>query len=282
MSFYKEVRACYSQVHSLAKRSVRNAEKKSEETYPRELKYDMDKTKIEDTIELGTIKIPVSQIIGTAAFDEKDLYSPEFMPVSSANSPFADQWCQLYMDYLTDKGWDSPIRCIEYLGRFYVQDGKKRVSVLKAHGAYTTEAIVTRIVPAASEDEATQRYNEFLKDYKITGLYQTAFTQPGGLAKLQTALGFEENHVWNDQDRFGFLFNLLPVEYALRRAFGGHLNITAADALLVLLEEYSYREIRKMQPWDLTKVFQNAWVKLYKVLDPNFEPSSVGTGKKIA
>lgn len=66
------------------------------------------------------------------------------------------------------------------------------------------------------------------------------------------------------------------MEYALRRAFNGELNITAADALIVLLEEYSYNEVRKMQPWDLTKVLQNSWVKLYKVLDPDFVVAPVG------
>ena len=154
MSFYREVRASYSQANHLAKRSVRRAERESSETCLQQLKYDVDQT---TGVELGIIEIPVSQVVGTAVFDEKDLYAPDFMPIASAGTPFAEQWCQLYMDYLTDKGWVSPIRCIEYLGRFYVQDGKKRVSVLKAHGAYTTEAIVTRIVPAASDDETVQR-----------------------------------------------------------------------------------------------------------------------------
>lgn len=282
MKFYREVRASYSQAHNQAKRSVRRAEKESSETCLQQLKFDMDQTQSNDSVELGIIDIPVSQIVGTAVFDEKDLYAPDFMPIASASSPYAAQWCQLYMDYLTDRGWDSPIRCIEYLGRFYVQDGKKRVSVLKAHGAYTTEAIVTRIVPAASEDEKIQRYHEFLRDYQKTGLYQTAFTNPGGLSKLQTALGYEEDHVWSDQDRFSFLFNLLPVEYALGRAFGGYLNITAADALLVLLEDYSYGDIRRMQPWELTNALQNEWVKLYKIFDPDFDAVSVGAAKKIA
>lgn len=276
MRFEKEVWTKYSQVHGLAKRAVRRAEKEGIEVYPRELKYDLDKGKVANTVELGVISIPVNRIIGTSVFDEKDLYSPDFLPLASESSPFAEEWYQLYMDYLTDKGWDSPIRCFEYLGKFYVQDGKKRVSVLKAHGASTTDAIVTRIMPVKSEEEEVVRYFEFLQDYEKTGLYQVAFTQTGCFAKLQAALGHTEDYVWNDTDRYGFLFNLLPVEYALRRAFNGELNITAADALIVLLEEYSYNEVRKMQPWDLTKVLQNSWVKLYKILDPDFVVAPVG------
>ena len=282
MNFQKDVWAHYSQVHSLAKCAVRTAEKEGIEVYPRELKYDLDRTKVADTVALGTIDIPVNRIVGTAVFDEKDLYSPDFLPIASVNSGFAEEWCQLYMDYLTDKGWGSPIRCFEYLGRFYVQDGKKRVSVLKAHGATTTEAIVTRIVSVQSEDIDVANYYEFLQNYEKTGLYQVAFTQPGGFAKLQAALGHTEDYVWNDTDRFGFLFNLIPVEYAFRNVFHGKLNITEADVLLTLLEDYSYSEIRKMQPWELTKVLQNSRVKLYRVLDPDFVVAPGGAAKKAS
>lgn len=282
MHFQSEVWTRYSQVHSLAKRAVRLAEKEGIEVYPRELKYDLDRTKVADTIEMGVLEIPVNRIIGTAVFDEKDLYSPDYLPLASSNSIFAAEWCQLYMDYLTDKGWDCPIRCIEYLGRFYVQDGKKRVSVLKAHGATTTKAVVTRIMPVKSEEVDVVSYYEFLENYEKTGLYQVAFTQPGGFKKLQAALGHTEDYVWNDSDRFGFLFNLIHVEYAFRNAFYGRLNITEADVLLTLLEDYSYNEIRKMQPWDLTNVLQNSWEKLYRVIDPDFVMTLDGLIKKAS
>ena len=147
MRFEKEVWYRYHQVHGMAQKEARKAEKMGLERCPKELKYQLENKKIANTVELGTVEIPVNQIVGTAVFDEKNLYSPNFLPISSTNSPFAEQWCQLYMDYLSDKGWDAPIRCFEFLGRFYVQDGKKRVSVLKAHGATVTEAIVTRIMP---------------------------------------------------------------------------------------------------------------------------------------
>lgn len=282
MKFEKEVWARYSQVHSLAKKNARKAERNGMERFPKFLKNELNGMNAENTVDLGTIAIPVNRIIGTATFEEGDLYSPDFLPLASMNSPYANDWCQLYMEYLTDKGWDSPIRCIEYLGNFYVLDGKKRVSVLNAHGAYETEAIVTRIMPENTESEDVQSYLEFLKDYEKTGLYQVRFTQPGCFAKLQAALGNDEEYVWNESDRFSFLFTLLPVETALRSAYHGYLNVTAADALLMLLEEYSYLEVRKMQPWDLTKVLANSWVKLYKIMDPDFEVAPVGATRKAS
>lgn len=282
MRFEKEVQVRYSQAHALAKKSVRMAEKSGIEVYPRELKYDMFDTKVDRVEELGTIEIPVDSIIGTAVFNEKGLYSPDFMPIASEDSPFAEQWCQLYMDYLKDYGWYGPIRCIEYLGRFYVQDGKKRVSVLKAHGAYTTQAIVTRLLPVKSEEEAVQRYYSFLENYKKTGLYQAEFTNPDGLAKIQQAFGHGEDDVWNDQDRFSFLFNLLTVEYAMHRAFPGEAMISAVDTLVMLLEEYTYWEIRRMKPAELTGALQKIWMKLQKSQVKEYEDAAVETVKKAS
>lgn len=276
MRFEKEVWYRYHQVHGMAKKEARKAEKMGLERCPKELKHQLENKKIANTVELGTVEIPVNQIVGTAVLDEKNLYSPNFLPISSTNSPYAEQWCQLYMDYLSDEGWDAPIHCFEFLGRFYVQDGKKRVSVLKAHGATVTEAIVTRIMPVMTQEPEIVKYYEFLADYEKTGLYQVAFTQSDSFAKLQAALGHEADYVWNDKDRFSFLFNLPPVAYALNDAFDGKLKITAADAMLALLEEHSFDELRKMQPWDLSNLLQNSWEKLYKILDPDFVAAPVG------
>ena len=50
-----------------------------------------------------------------------------------------------------EEGIHDPIRCYEYLGHFYVQEGNKRVSVLKYFGADSIPATVIRIVPPYSE-----------------------------------------------------------------------------------------------------------------------------------
>lgn len=53
----------------------------------------------------------------------------------------------------------------------------------------------------------------------------------------------------------------------------GSIELTVVEIpvnQITLLEDYSYNEIRKMNHWDLTKVLQNSWVKLYKVLDADF------------
>ena len=46
-----------------------------------------------------------------------------------------------------DEGIRDPIRCFEYMGRFYVQEGNKRVSVLKYFEAGSVTGNVIRMVP---------------------------------------------------------------------------------------------------------------------------------------
>ena len=46
--------------------------------------------------------------------------------------------------------------------------------------------------------------------------------------------------------------------------------------MLALLEDHSFAELRKMQPWDLSKLLQNSWEKLYKILDPDFVAAPAG------
>ena len=91
MRFGKEVWSRYYQAQAQAKKEIRKAEKLGLENCPKELKQELESRKVANTVELGVIEIPVSQIVGTAAVDEKNLYSPDFLPVASADSPYAEQ-----------------------------------------------------------------------------------------------------------------------------------------------------------------------------------------------
>ena len=158
------------------------------------------------------------------------------MPLSKADTEFANTWWYLYQEFLSDDGLRKPIRCYEYLGKFYVQDGAKRVSVLKYHGAATVFSEVIRIMPTCTQERNVQNYYEFLQHFRLTRLYQISFSNPGDFAKLQSALGHEANYRWNDTDRFGFLFHWHTIENAFQKAFEDSLNITVADALVALME----------------------------------------------
>lgn len=269
MRFEREVQEQYLKAFGKGSSGLRKNRKQGGLAQLQVLDAILDQQRVACQIDLGVVEIPVSQIVGVTTADGKELlYSPDFMPLSSPKSPYAKEWRQLYLAYLSGEGPGTPIRCYEYLGRFYVHDGAKRVSVLKSHGAPTISSQVIRIMPKHTAEKNIQCYYEFLHHFHLTGLYQISFTQPEYFAKLQAALGHETNYRWNDTDRFGFLFHWHAIETAFQKAYDGYLNITAADALVILLERYSYSQIIKMPVWVLARVFEAHWKRMHELSFP--------------
>lgn len=271
MRFETEVWDRYFEVQNQAVRTVRkNADKEVDISLP-VLEDVLAQKNVAGEVELGVLDIPVNQIVGTAYDSDRETYVDDFLPIPSARSEYAQKWTQIYLEHLSDAGLAEPIRCYEYLGAFYVIDGKKRVSVLKAHREMTVKAYVTRILPVQSEDPKIQAYYEFMRTFEKTGLYQIAFSQPGMAEDFLRALGYEPDYVWNESDRFGFLFHWYPFARALKLAFDGTLKITTADALMVLLKNHSYAELCKQPSWILAEMMQEVWFEMYNVHNPNYQ-----------
>ena len=76
-------------------------------------------------------------------------------------------------------GIQDPIRCYEYMGRFYVQEGNKRVSILKSYNAPTIPGNVTRVIPEYSSDTEVRIYYEFMHFYQLSQTYQLSFRREG-------------------------------------------------------------------------------------------------------
>ena len=251
--FYAEARALYANVYTQAQKTVESFQKESANPYQMNMENEVDDGAIAQKVDLGVLEIPVRQIVGVASTDPDMEYTFDFKPLARTDSDFAELWCQLYLGYLSDRGLTEPIVCIEYLGRFYVVDGRKRVSVLKAHGEGRVQAHVIRWIPERSNDTQVKQYYEFLNYFPKTGLYQVFLSDAADFQKLQRAMGLAPDQVWTDTDRYHFLFTFLGVERAYLELFGEYASITAADAFVALLEEYDFSQLRAMQTLDLTK-----------------------------
>ena len=273
MPFQFEANLCYGSCQKAAQKQQKKDEKQGEGLNPKELNTIVNEDMVADKVELGVMEIPVDQIVGVADDVDKELYASNFMPLSPAKSAYADQWRQLYLEYRKDKAFESPLLCFEYLGKFYVEDGKKRVSVLKNQKTATVRAYVIRIIPTYSEEKDIKLYYEFLVYFTYTKLYQVRFSKPDCFVELQKALGYEEDHIWNDEERECFLYDYERAEMALQEAFGGWLNITAADALLVLLQQYPLKRLRQMAVAAMADYLQTSWKKLYGLCYPEFDPN---------
>lgn len=210
-------------------------------------------------VNLGLINIPMDKIVGTKTKGRTHAFAANFMPLLSEDSEFCLKWRNLCNAHLSDEGIRDPISCYEFLGRFYVQEGNKRVSVLKYFGAASVPSQVIRILPAESASLEVMAYREFLKNYPLTKLYEVSFTQPGSFPKLQAAMGFDKDHAWTEEEQRRFLSSHCFFAEEFRKLGGDELKITPADAMLEWLQVYPFRKIREMSTQELHRSLEAIW-----------------------
>ena len=97
-------------------------------------------------IPLGLVQIPVDQIAGTKTAGRSNSFSANFMPILQEDTEFAYKWSSL-SDHHIQEGIRDPIKAYEYMNKFYVLEGNKRVSVMKFFGVVSIPGTVTRILP---------------------------------------------------------------------------------------------------------------------------------------
>ena len=97
---------------------------------------------------LGLMEIPVEMIAGTKTLARQNSFAPNFMPLLDINTEFSYKWSNL-VEAQIKEGFNDPIRVYEYLHRFYVLEGNKRVSVSRFLDMPAIMADVTRIIPTA-------------------------------------------------------------------------------------------------------------------------------------
>ena len=192
-------------------------------------------------VELGLLHIPTELIVGTRSAGRTAALAGNFMPLLEPDTEFAAKWIHLCEAHVNE-GIRDPILAYEFLGKFYVQEGNKRVSVLKSYDAPTVAANVIRILPARSEDPEIRLYYEFLQFYSLSGLYGLSFEKPGSFARLQAALGMEEDHVWTEEERRSFRSGFTRFREALSKM--KQQPATPAEALLVWLQVFRFSDIK--------------------------------------
>lgn len=106
--------------------------------------------------------ISLNRIAGTYQTSRANSFAANFMPILPPDTEFATKWINLCNAHL-ESGIRDPIRVYEYLWKYYVAEGNKRVSVLKYFDATSFEAEITRLVPQWDEnDPDIERYYTFI------------------------------------------------------------------------------------------------------------------------
>ena len=267
MRFEKEVRNQYLTYSTLGNRVATKLSLYAKQPVLPELCKLLGSSRMTNTESVGVVEIPVNKIIGIASICGKDSYTADFLPVESHTSRFAETWCSIYLDHLNEKVI-APITCYEYLGQFYVIDGKKRVSVMKCNGTKTITANVVRILPTEADSAESIQYHSFLESYKKTGLYEVCLCSKYTFEDLQKAMGHDHDYKWTKYDRHFMLFTLLSVEYGLLMSKLRKLALNPIDVFMFLVENYSYQEAIKMTSQQMAKCFNAHKEKLLALFAP--------------
>lgn len=230
----------YHNALRLGQKEVKGAAARGEETGLKVLPGDPEElaTRRES---LGVVEVPSELIVGTCNNLRKNSFSPGFYPVLEADSEFAGKWAVLCQAHLNE-GIRDPIKAVEYLNRFYVVEGHKRVSVLKYFGAITIPAVVTRLLPKPSDDPEVTAYYEFLNFYQMTGLNFLVYKRPGEYQELLEAMGLPNREAWSAEEIHNFRsFYYMFRDACLRENPDQHY---VSQAFLVYIKLFGYQASR--------------------------------------
>ena len=134
----------YNVALKLGQKYMKNAILHGEYPYPLVLDEIVQESAVAGYSDLGVINIPTDHIVGTKSAGRINAFAGNFMPLLEPGTEFAAKWISLCEANLSEEGIRDPIQCYEFLGRFYVQEGNKRLSVLKSYLSPRISAHVTR------------------------------------------------------------------------------------------------------------------------------------------
>ena len=227
------------------------------------------------TKDIGVLEIPAERIIGTKSAGRITAFNAEFQPLLEEKSEFGLKWINLCAAHLGETGITEPIVCFEYLGDFYVQEGNKRVSVLRHFGAPRIPSHVTRIIPPLSEDPRIKAYYEFLEFYKVSRLYAIQFRRPGDYAKLLPHLGKKPDELWTEDDRRTFNAYYHYFLDAFTALNTKNVDVLPEEALLFWLDLNPFGELGRMSASELKKSLSALWEDIVTARKP--QPVKVQT-----
>ena len=195
-------------------------------------------------VPLGLVQIPIERIVGTKSNSRSNAFAGNFMPILEKKTEFAQKWMNL-CDYQETTGIQAPIKVYEYMNLFYVEEGNKRVSVMKYFDAVSIPGYVTRLVPPKSKDSETRLYYEFLDFYEKTKINYIWFSKEGSFKKLAKLVGKKKNEIWSADDCMNFesVFMRFKREYERKNS---DLSITAGDAFLTFVELHGYEHLLQL------------------------------------
>lgn len=257
----------YGRALKLGQKEFKDRQAKGQNPYPAVLDEILADAPDSAILEVGTVEIPTSRIVGIRSAGRTAAFTAGFLPLLPVGTEFSSKWINLCAAHL-DEGIREPIQCYEYLGNFYVQEGNKRVSVLKYFDAPRIPCTVHRIMPEQNDSPRVKAYLEFTEFFKLSGCYDLQFTSPGGYAKLTAAAGIPAGTVWPEDDRRRLRAYYQYFQEAFSSLNSKSQDISCEDALLLWLELHPYKDLGQLSSSELKKSLMALWDNVVALAAP--------------
>lgn len=237
-----ESRSAYLNARKLGRKYVSEHETSEAKGYLPVLEDRIHGVEIVGEINLGYHEIPLSKVIGTRTASRSNSFAGNFMPLLADDTEFALKWQAVYQSQLSE-GIREHIKVYEYLNRYYVQEGNKRVSILKYVGAASVYANVIRILPERNESSLEiSIYYEFLDYDKRMYFDNLWFSKKGNFTKL---VRYTEEFLKNNPSVNESVENVIAQTHrSFREAYKAlkttDINLTSGDALVEYIGIYGY------------------------------------------
>ena len=229
-------------------------------------------------VSLGLVQIPIEQIVGTKTTGRSNAFAGNFMPILEKGTEFSQKWINL-SKYQESEGIQDPIKAYEYMNRFYVEEGNKRVSVMKYYGAASITGNVTRLIPPKSNDVENKIYFEFLDFYELNQINYLWFSREGSFSKLQELVEKKPKEKWSEED----CLNFHSLYYRFKNIFDKRkesLALSVGDAFLTFLELHGYKKLCNTYGDEFEKLIAGTWEEFLVDETENIELLLAPTEKK--
>ncbi len=248
----------YSQALRLGQKEYKEASAAGKQLHPLVLDELLREDMAESVVEVGLVEIPTERIVGVKTAGRVTAFTASFRPLLEQKTEFGAKWIHLCEAHLGETGITDPILCYEYLGNFYVQEGNKRVSVLRHFESPRIPGYVKRVLPVKTEDPRIVAYYEFLEFFKGAKLYQPQFRRPGDYGKFLKYLGKKMGEPWTEEERrtFRAYYHYFTDAFA---TVNKSSDLLPEEALLLWLELYPYRDLGQLSGGELKKSVAALW-----------------------
>lgn len=248
----------YQAANKLAQKAYRSAMNKGGYPYLSALDDFLPYERIAGEKYIGVIEIPLDLVAGTKTAGRQNSFANNFMPLLNEDTEFAYKWSDLY-DSQMSEGIRDPIVAYEYMHRFYVMEGNKRVSVLKSLHAVKISAKVTRIIPKKTDEPQNKIYYEFMDFYEDAKIYDIWFSKEGSYIKLKAAYGYQPGQPWTEETRTAVRSEFLNFRRIYKAKGGDKINITSGDAFLAYIEIFPAWQLQSGSEEEIKQNLAKMW-----------------------